>query len=111
MGKALTTIDVPTTKGCSGILLIDGLAARRKEISSCIRCGRCVSVCPMGLSPYLLMNVSELKMWDKAEEEYITDCIECGSCSFTCLANRPLLDYIRIGKVKVGALVRARAAK
>jgi electron transport complex protein RnfC len=45
------------------------------------------------------------------EKERIMDCIECGSCQFTCPANRPLLDYCRLGKGKVGAMIRARQAK
>ena len=69
---------------------------------------RWVTFCPMGLSPYLLMPLSDKKMWDRAEEERIMDCIECGSCSFTCPANRPLLDYIRLGKGKVGQIIRLR---
>lgn len=111
MGKAIVTTNVPTTKGCSGILLIRNLEARRKESSPCIRCAKCVSVCPMGLSPNYLMNVVEHNMWDEAESSHNMDCIECGSCSYICPANRPLLDYIRMGKGKVGGIIRSRAAK
>ncbi|MCL1942655.1 MAG: electron transport complex subunit RsxC [Candidatus Azobacteroides sp.] len=103
MGKALVNAEVPVTKGCSGILVLPGEETARKERRNCIRCSKCVSVCPMGLSPYLLMTVSEFSVWDKAKSECITDCIECGSCSYTCPANRPLLDYIRLGKNKVQA--------
>ncbi len=111
MGKAIVTTNVPTTKGCSGILLIRSLEARRKESSPCIRCAKCVSVCPMGLSPNYLMNVVEHNMWDEAEQSHNMDCIECGSCSYICPANRPLLDYIRMGKGKVGGIIHSRAAK
>lgn len=108
MGKAVANIEIPVTKGTSGILMIPGKEAKRSETMPCIRCSRCVSVCPMGLEPYLLMTVSEKQLWENAENEKIMDCIECGSCSFTCPANRPLLDYIRLGKGKVGALIRSR---
>nr|WP_321453025.1 electron transport complex subunit RsxC [uncultured Carboxylicivirga sp.] len=108
MGKALSSIEVPITKGSSGILIMPEKIATRKPVENCIRCGKCVSVCPMGLSPYLLMTVSDKSVWDRAEEEKIMDCIECGSCSFTCPANRPLLDYIRLGKGKVGQIMRSR---
>ena len=64
----------------------------------------------MGLEPFLLAKVSAKGLLDRAEAEHIMDCIECGSCSFTCPSNRPLLDYIRLGKGKVGAILRARAA-
>lgn len=108
MGKAFANTEIPVTKGTSGILMMPEQEAKRQEVIPCIRCSRCVSVCPMGLEPFLLMTVSEKQIWDRAETEQIMDCIECGSCSFTCPANRPLLDYIRLGKGKVGALIRNR---
>ncbi|MCF8358580.1 MAG: electron transport complex subunit RsxC [Prolixibacteraceae bacterium] len=108
MGKAIPTTDVPVTKGTSGILIISEEAGHRKPVENCIRCGRCVQVCPMGLEPYLLMTLSENKKWGKAETEKVMDCIECGSCSYTCPANRPLLDYIRYGKTSVGQIIRSR---
>lgn len=108
MGKALPSIDIPVTKGTSGILLIPTLEAKRKAMKDCIRCAKCISVCPMGLNPTLLMNLTEYEVWDRAEKDHITDCIECGSCSYTCPADRPLLDYIRLGKGKVTGIIRAR---
>ncbi len=108
MGKAVSSLDVPVTKGTSGILIIQDEEAKRKTMQNCIRCTRCVSVCPMGLEPYFLMTVSDKQIWDKAENHHIMDCIECGSCSYTCPADRPLLDYIRLGKGKVGQIMRSR---
>lgn len=108
MGKALISPEVPVTKGSSGILLLSKEESERKPVYDCIRCTKCVSVCPMGLNPSLLMNVTEFTEWDLAEKNYINDCIECGSCSYTCPANRPLLDYIRSGKGKVMSIIRAR---
>jgi electron transport complex protein RnfC len=108
MGKAIASPDVPVTKGTSGILIMPDTEAKRKTSQNCIRCGRCVTVCPMGLEPFLLMTVSEKQIWDRAEKDCIMDCIECGSCSFTCPADRPLLDYIRLGKGKVGQIIRSR---
>jgi len=108
MGKAVTNTEIPVTKGTSGILMMPETEAKRGEIMPCIRCSRCVSVCPMGLEPFLLMTVSEKQIWERAESERIMDCIECGSCSYTCPANRPLLDYIRLGKGKVGTIMRNR---
>lgn len=111
MGKALTSTDIPVVKGSSGILLIPQEIASRPKYQACIRCAKCVSACSMGLSPYLLMTMSEKAMWEEAEEEKVLDCIECGSCSYICPAGRPLLDYIRLGKNKVGQLVRKRTAQ
>ncbi len=108
MGKAVASLDIPVTKGTSGILLIPGEQSARKPQLSCIRCSRCSVACPMGLEPYLLMTLTEKEMWDRVEKEKVLDCIECGSCSFTCPASRPLLDYIRFGKAKVGQIVRSR---
>jgi electron transport complex protein RnfC len=108
MGRAIASADVPVTKGTSGILLMKNEEAQRGGVLNCIRCSRCVSVCPMGLEPYLLMTLGQKQIFDRAEIERVMDCIECGSCSYTCPSNRPLLDYIRFGKAKVGAIIRAR---
>ncbi len=98
MGKAIKNTDVPVTKGTSGILIVNEDEACRGEVKNCIRCGECVNVCPMGLEPHLLMNLTEKGMYEKAAQEDIMTCIECGSCSYVCPSNRPLLDYIRFGK-------------
>jgi electron transport complex protein RnfC len=108
MGKALVSVEVPVTKGTSGIVLMMEDESHRKPMLQCIRCAKCVDVCPMGLSPYLLMAYSQKAMWSEAEEEMVTDCIECGSCSYTCPSQRPLLDYIRLGKGTVNQLARQR---
>ena len=111
MGKAVVSTDIPTTKGCSGILLIQNREAERKEMYPCIRCAKCVAVCPMGLEPNLLAKLSDFSDWEKSEKEHVMDCIECGSCSYTCPAHRPLLDFIRLGKSKVGNIIRNRVVK
>jgi electron transport complex protein RnfC len=98
MGKAIKNTDVPVTKGTSGILVISEDEASRGEAKNCIRCGECVFVCPMGLEPHLLMNLSEKGLYERASNEDIMTCIECGSCSYVCPSHRPLLDYIRFGK-------------
>jgi electron transport complex protein RnfC len=110
MGKALSLLDVPIVKGSSGIVIIREGEALRKEIKPCIRCSRCVGVCPMGLEPYLLMTQSEKGLFERMEKEKVLDCIECGSCSYTCPSARPLLDYIRLGKSEVGKIMRSRKA-
>jgi electron transport complex protein RnfC len=111
MGKALNTTDVPITKGTSGILILPDDESKRREVKPCIRCAKCVTVCPMGLEPFLLMTLSEKGLYERSEKEDVMDCIECGSCSYTCPSDRPLLDYIRLGKNRVGALRRARSMK
>jgi len=109
MGKALTTVDVPVTKGCSGILLFDTTESFRKAVVNCIRCAKCLSACCMGLEPYLLAVLAEKKRYEDCETERILDCIECGSCAYICPAGRPLLDHIRVGKAETGNMIRKRS--
>ena len=111
MGKALISLEVPMTKGSSGLLIMNEKEARRAEPDPCIRCAKCVSACPMGLEPYLLATVSSQHDWEKAESNDVVSCIECGSCQFTCPSHRYLLDNIRLGKQTVMGIIRARAAK
>jgi electron transport complex protein RnfC len=106
MGKAAQRLDIPVTKGTGGILVLVSGEAERRPVESCIRCSRCVTACPMGLEPYLLQQLSEMKRFDDAERRNIMDCVECGSCSYTCPSNRPLVDYIRLGKSAVIAAKR-----
>jgi len=108
MGKAIKNTDVPVTKGTSGILIISEEEASRGKTENCIRCGECIFVCPMGLEPHLLMNLSEKGMYEKASAEDVMTCIECGSCSYVCPSHRPLLDYIRFGKSIVKKLETAK---
>jgi len=108
MGKALTSIDVPVVKGTSGILIMKEDDSARCEVQNCIRCSKCVSVCPMGLEPYLIEKAVMVEDFERTELERVMDCIECGSCQYTCPANRQLLDYLRLGKNKVGQIIRSR---
>ena len=110
MGRSLMNLDVPMAKGSAGIVFVPDRDSVRGQDRNCIRCAKCVTVCPMGLEPFLLMNQSEREMWDEMEQNRIMDCIECGSCSYTSPSNRPLLDYIRYGKTTVGFRIRSRKA-
>lgn len=111
MGRAMSNTDMPANKRISGLLLMPQEESKRKEPQNCIRCAKCVSVCPMGLEPYMLAKQAGLGLWDEMEATHVMDCIECGCCLFTCPSNRPLLDYIRMGKNKVGGIIRARNMK
>lgn len=111
MGKALTSVEVPICKGTNSVTILSGDDVRRKPVQPCIRCAKCVSVCPMGLEPYLLATASALHDWEKVEAAGVTSCIECGSCQFTCPAHRPMLDNIRLGKSTVMGMIRSRNAK
>ena len=106
MGRAMITTETPILKGSSGILIMNGKDSKRGETLNCIRCAKCVSVCPMGLEPYLLAQLARINTLERMEEEKIMDCIECGSCSYTCPSNSPLVDYIRLGQGRTGAFIR-----
>ena len=108
MGKAVSTITAPVTKGTSGVLILPQDVSIRPESYNCIRCGRCVSVCPMGLEPYLIKNMVVVKMFEELEKEGVLDCIECGSCAYTCPARVPLMDYIRLGKASLNKILRSK---
>jgi electron transport complex protein RnfC len=108
MGKALNELDVPVTKGTSGILILPDAQSKRPKSQVCIRCTKCVSACPMGLEPYLLMTLAEKEMFENVEKNRVLDCIECGSCSYICPSSRKLLDFIRLGKFVVSKNIRER---
>ena len=108
MGRAIVSIDAPTIKGVSGLVMIPEEEATRSKEEACIRCGACVNACPMGLEPYLLMPLTENNEWDMLNEHGVRNCIECGCCAYSCPSNRPLLDFIRLGKFKVNEIARAK---
>jgi electron transport complex protein RnfC len=111
MGKSVMSLEVPVCKGTNSITVLSGSDAHRKAVQPCIRCGKCVEACPMGLEPYLLAQLSAAKDYDRLEREQVTSCISCGSCQFTCPAHRPILDNIIIGKGAVMARIKARNKK
>ncbi len=108
MGKAMCNLDAPTVKGASSVLVIDEDEATRARETACIRCGKCMQACPMGLEPYLFSSLVRNGRIEEAGEHNILDCIECGCCFFSCPANKPLLDEIRLGKNKMRAILAAK---
>ena len=108
MGKAVSNLSAPTTKGAASVLVMDEAEARRAPETNCIRCGKCVGACPMGLEPYLFSALVKNNRVEEAQAHNILDCIECGCCFFSCPANKPLTDEIRLGKFKVRAMMAAK---
>lgn len=111
MGKSVMSLDVPVTKGTNSITILSGDDARRKAVQPCIRCGKCVDACPMGLEPYLLATLSANNLYDRLENEGVTSCMSCGSCQFTCPSHRPILDNILQGKGVVMGMIKAKNVK
>lgn len=108
MGKAMCNLDGPTVKGASSVLVIDEAEAVRAKETNCIRCGKCMQACPMGLEPYMFSALVKNGRIEEAGQHNILDCIECGCCFFSCPANKPLLDEIRLGKNKMRAILAAK---
>jgi electron transport complex protein RnfC len=104
MGLAQYTMEIPVTKGFNGAVFLSKDEIDRSQESVCIRCGKCVEVCPMGLAPTALMYRVKKELFTEAEELGLTNCYECGACAFTCPAKIPLLDYMKYGKSKIAVL-------
>jgi len=94
-------LESPVVKGSSGIVAVTGELVEEVSTFPCIRCGACVRTCPMDLMPLRLSKFSQAKEVKKLEEFGIMDCIECGSCSFVCPANIPIVQWIKVGKIRV----------
>lgn len=103
MGFAQHSTDVVITKGGSGVLVFDEEEARIPDPEQCIRCGKCVEICPVNLQPLTISAYSLRNMHEHAEKYRALDCIECGSCSFICPSKRPLLQSIRVSKREIVA--------
>lgn len=101
MGTAVSHLNIPVTKGTSGIVVLTDEEVKNFLARTCIGCGRCVDVCPAGLLPTRLSRFSEFMLLDKAERIGLLDCIECGCCTYVCPSAIPLVQWIRQGKYKV----------
>ncbi len=98
MGLVQTDLDVPVLKGANGIIAVDPEVSYENP---CIKCGRCVDVCPMELSPLYYAKYAPLEDWEGMREKNVMDCIECRSCEYICSSRIPLLKYIRAGKTAI----------
>ena len=110
-GFATGNLDIPVTKGTSGILALSEAMAEEADQGPCLRCGKCLTVCPMGLSPTQLDQAANAKRVDILMDLRVRDCIECGSCAYNCPAQRSLLQSMRVGKGLVMAHLQAEKAK
>ena len=109
MGQAASSLDIPITKGVSGVVAFDqGLAGQTDQtVYPCIRCGYCLEACPIFLNPSALGLLARNEEYGRmVSEQHLMDCFECGSCSFVCPAHIPLVQQFRVAK----AMVRKRGA-
>lgn len=100
MGLAQYDLSVPTLKATSGIVCMQNTDIQRTRHYPCIQCGSCVSVCPMNLVPTRISRFAETGKIDECKDWGVFNCIECGSCAFVCPSGIPLVQWIRVGKVK-----------
>jgi electron transport complex protein RnfC len=98
MGEVLYSLDVPVLKGTSGLYFQTKEEAVKYKMLACIRCGRCVDICPAGISPAQICQAIEFGQYDLAEKLNIFDCIKCGCCTYVCPSNRELVQLIKLGE-------------
>ena len=108
MGIAQSSLGVTVMKNTSGILLISRDEVSQYSSDPCIRCGRCVEVCPMNILPATISQAVENKRFDWAEELNVMACIECGSCSYVCPSRRPLNQHFKRAKIEIQAELRKK---
>ncbi len=100
-GNLVGSLAVPVTKAVDGIIAIAKADVRAEAAGKCIRCGYCVSACPVGLLPLSLGDLVEAKRVPETLGYHLADCIECGVCAYECPAKRPLLHYIQLAKAEL----------
>ena len=108
MGITQLTLDAPIIKGASGILFLSQDDVEECIESPCIRCGRCVDVCPINLVPTDIARLVKRGQYRAAVEYNIDDCVECGACAYECASKIPLLQWIKIGKTEIVKMRRAK---
>jgi len=98
MGFAIGDLGSPVTKGTSGMTVLTREEVRQAEEQACVRCGRCVDVCPLHLVPTKIALAARHRDWDLARQHHMMACMECGCCAYNCPSRIPLVQLIRMGK-------------
>ncbi|MBU0683616.1 MAG: electron transport complex subunit RsxC [Candidatus Omnitrophota bacterium] len=101
MGFSQPVMSAPVLKSTSGILFLSKDFAKSYQETACIKCAKCVDVCPVNLVPTEIMKNVKKEYWDKVEQLFVADCMECGACVYSCPARIPLVQYIKQGKTAV----------
>ncbi|HHY16039.1 MAG TPA: 4Fe-4S dicluster domain-containing protein, partial [Firmicutes bacterium] len=103
MGGAQFDLQASVCKTTTGIIALAENESFTPEVLPCIKCARCVDVCPANLLPLRLEAFAMNEKFDEARDHGALDCIECGSCNYVCPSKRPLLHYIRFAKREIAA--------
>lgn len=111
MGICATSFDAPTVKGTAGVLFFTEEEDKHVENPTCIRCGKCITVCPMNLEPVFMYMYYSKGDFANMEKYHITDCFECGSCAYNCPARMPLTHAFKTAKLMFQAKAAAEKAK
>ena len=114
MGISFDSLDVPMQKNNNAFtfLAADDVQLSEQKQTACIRCGRCVKVCPQGLTPQLMAAAFEKKDYERYDKKlHGLECISCGSCTFVCPAKRPFTQQFKVAKAEIMAIKRAEQAK
>ena len=111
MGFACANTNFPVVKNTSGITFLNNKEADIKEEGQCIGCGKCIGVCPIRLTPVMIVRSLKADNIEEAKKFGLMDCIECGSCAYTCPANVKFVQRFRMGKGIVRAQMAAARAK
>ncbi len=107
MGICATSFDAPTIKGTAGVLFFTEEEDKSVKNPTCIRCGKCITVCPMNLEPVFMYMYYSKGDYENMAKYHITDCFECGSCSYNCPARMPLTHAFKTAKL----MFQSKAAK
>ena len=112
MGMAISSLSVPIAKNNNALTLLaeDPVELADRQMTACIRCGRCSQVCPIHLVPQAMATAAEKHDLDQFQKLYGMDCFQCGSCTYVCPAKRPLMQLFKETRAAVIAKQRAEAA-
>jgi len=100
MGVTQFSLDIPVIKGMTGVIFLSKKESELFEELPCIRCGKCVDICPVNLLPTDIMRMTKYSRWHYIEDLHASDCLECGSCAYICPSRIPLVQYIKLAKQK-----------
>lgn len=109
MGFSMANLEAAVCKNNNALTILreDPVAVAEEQMTSCLRCGRCNQVCPLGLTPQMMAVAAERKNYERYEKKlYGLECIACGSCTFICPAKRPLMQLFKQAKAEIMAAKR-----